>query len=236
VLCSLAVGATWFCSDAASALDVGPVPVPVEVPPAVTVTVSPDTIGPVQLPVSDLAPDAGASVSVSPDSGADASLSLPSSIGPVALLPGAPHDVQVGIAPDGAGVTLSDGLPSTPGAPAVDSGTQSSSPGGVVESGTAGARTGSRSASLPSSSGAVKAAPAQHRTSDASSLPVESQSGAVTASLEHQSPGGLWSLLHDLASAHGLWIALLLIVAIARFAAGGLLHDAFRRRAQITAP
>jgi hypothetical protein len=67
-------------------------------------------------------------------------------------------------------------------------------------------------------------------------LPIEPQPGAVNASLQHQTPGGVWSLLHDLASAHGLWIALLLIVAIARFAAGGLLHDAFRRRAQVTLP
>jgi hypothetical protein len=63
---------------------------------------------------------------------------------------------------------------------------------------------------------------------------VESQSGAVNASLENRGPGGLWSLLHGLASAHGLWMALMVIIAMARFAAGGLLRDAFRRRAHIT--
>ena len=56
----------------------------------------------------------------------------------------------------------------------------------------------------------------------------------MNASLQHENPSGLWSLLHDLTSAHGLWIALLLIFGVARFAAGGLFRDAFRRRAHLS--
>jgi hypothetical protein len=238
MLCSLAVGVTWFCSDAASALEVGPVSV--QIPPAVTVTVpTAVTVGPVSIPVSQVAPGLGASVTVSPQTGVGVSGSLPSSIGPVPVLPGAPHTVQVGLGPGGPGVALPAGPPSATGAPTAVA--LSSSPpslsGAALRSGaTAGSRARAGHALVPSSTGPQIANPAQPVTnaSPSSSPAVESQPDAVDASLQQQSPGGVWSLLHDLASAHALWIALLLLIAIARFAAGGLLHDAFRRRAHLS--
>jgi hypothetical protein len=225
VLCSLAIGATWFCSGAASALDIGPVAVPVPVPP-VAVTVPPTiTVGPVAVPVSQVAPGLGASVNVSPQTGVGASVSLPSSLGPVPV-------VQVG---PGVGVTLPGGTPSAPGVPGGDprAASQHSASGDRLRSGAgAAARTGLHTR-VPSSTGSRQANGAQRRSpaSHRSMVPVESQPGAVNASLQHENPDGLWSLLQDLTSVHGLWIALLLIVAIAYFTAGGLLRDALRRRA-----
>jgi hypothetical protein len=225
VLCSAAIAATWFCSDAASALDVGPVSVPVSVPTG-TVTVPPTVaVGPVTVPVPDVAPGLGASATVSPQTGVSATVSLPSAIGPVPV-PG----VQVDVGPGGTGVTPTPGPTSQP-----------AEVGGAGPSDRSARHAGAWSTSATAASRAV-AAPASRLGSlrgervegtGSASLPpaaVALQPGAVDASLQHQTPGGLWSLLRDLASAHGLWIALLLIVAIARFAAGGLLRDSFPLR------
>jgi hypothetical protein len=225
LLCSFAVGAAWWFSGSASALDAGPIAVPVQLSSNVAVTVPPAvTVGPVSVPVAKAAPGLGASVRVSPQTGVGASVSLPSSIGPLPVLPGAPHAVKVGIGPAGATVTA----PATVQVGAPPSNAASTSP--RVRSGTSGAPA-SRVAPLE-----VHAADVGRRASALWRSPgLPARPGAVNASLQHQSPGGVWSLLHDLTSARVLWIALLLIAAIARFAAGGLLHDAFRRRADVSA-
>jgi hypothetical protein len=237
LLVSTAIAATWFGSDAASALEVGPVSVPVSVP-AVSVTVPPAlTVGPVTVPVSQVAPGLGASATVSPQTGVGVTVSLPSSIGGVPVLPGAPHDVQVGVDSGGAGVTLPPG--SSSGVSGTGSQLSASPPGAARYAGGATSPSGAAARRLvpaaPAAANAVDAG--RHAGSRASPPPspaVERQPGAVNASLQPQGSGGLWSLLRDLASAHGLWIVLLLIVAIARVAAGGLMRDAFRRRAAVS--
>jgi hypothetical protein len=232
-LCSLAIAATWVGSDSASALTIGPVSVPA--PPPVTVTVPPTvTVGPVDVPVSQVAPGLGASVTVSPNGGVAASVSLPSSVGPVPVLPGAPHDVQVALGPSDTGLTT----PAAPPSAAVPvAGSRSDAQSPAPRRGTAsGTRARAQGALAPS------AARSQHestqrlvpRVSHPPALPVESQDGVVNASLRQPAPGGPWSLFRDLASAHGLWLALLLIVAAGHFAAGGLLRDALRRRARVS--
>ena len=114
VLCSLAVGAPGSAPPPRRALEIGPVSVPVPVPP-VAVTVPPTiTVGPVAVPVTQIAPDLGASVTVSPQTGVGASVSLPTAIGPVPVLPGAPHDVQVGLGP-GPDRHCPSGTPPAPG-------------------------------------------------------------------------------------------------------------------------
>jgi hypothetical protein len=218
VLFVTAIGATWFCSDAASALDVGPVSVPLPPPPSVTVTV-PTTIavGGAVVPVTQVAPGLGGSVTLSPQTGASATVSLPTSIGPVPVLPGTTTPAPGSPAGTGGGVAVSRPPQSSPGV--VSRPAQLSVRGADVPR----VRTSTTRA-------LALGAQSRNRAEHVPATIVESRPGAVNASLQHSDSGGLWSLLHDLASAHGLWIALLLIVAIARFAAGGLMHDAFRRR------
>jgi len=231
VLCSTAVVATWFAAGAASALEVGPVSVPVRVPPAVTVTLpAAVTVGPVSVPVSKVAPGFGATVNVSPKTGVGASVSLPSAIGSVPLLPGAPHTVQVGLGPGGATVALPGVNSSAPGLAATPSAKNRTT---ALRSGATHADARPRVVVSNATNAATSARPRAQGSSD-SPLVVETSPGAVNASLRRQSSGGVWSLLHDLASAHGLWIVLLLIVVVARFAAGGLLHDAIKRRLRLS--
>jgi hypothetical protein len=148
-------------------------------------------------------------------------------------VPGGAPGVRIDVGPGGTGATLAPGSTSQPaaadgGAPATavttggarQAGTRSASPAGS-----------SRTVAAPAGPGSLRGERAEGTGS--ASLPlaaVELQPGAVDASLQHQTPGGLWSLLRDLAAAHGLWIALLLIIAVARFAAAGLLHDSFPLR------
>jgi hypothetical protein len=230
MLCSVAIGATWCWSVAASALEVGPISVPVPPPPTVTVTVPPSiSVGAVNVPVSQLAPGLGASVAVSPQTGVGASVSLPSSVGPVPLLPAAPS-VQAGPGSGGAD-TAAAGTPAVTGSPVGDA--HAVPPRLDDGAARASQATGPSQTRFPAT---VEGRPIGREPMNSAgrrSPVLRSDTGAVNASLEHASPGGLWPLLRDLASAHGLWIALLLILAIGRLAAGGLMHDAFRRRARL---
>jgi len=146
--------------------------------------------------------------------------------------------VQIGLGPDGAQVSLPASTSPAPSGP-VAPGDAGAPPARALTPNRDATPASRAHAGLVPASNAAHAATVAPRTSTRaprpSAIAVEPQPGAVNASLRHQSPGGVWSLLHDLASAPGLWIALLFIVAIARFAAGGLLHDAFRRRARLSA-
>jgi hypothetical protein len=54
-------------------------------------------------------------------------------------------------------------------------------------------------------------------------------SGAVNASLRSNAVHRSWDLLSEVTSRHGLWLALLLIVLVGRWAFFGFLRDAYRR-------
>jgi hypothetical protein len=235
VSCSLAVVATWLCPAAASALEIGPVSVAVPAPPPVTVTVPPTVaVGPVNVPDSQLAPGLGASVNVSPSAGVSVSVSLPSSVGPVPVVPVAPYDVQIALGPSGTRSPSSAAPPSATAGPLdvprSDAQSSRSSRGTARDP-----QAGVLAARVPSPDGSLRGNSEQRarRVSHQPSIPLESQPGAVNASLQPGGSGGPWSLFLDLASGHGLWIALLLVVAVARLAAGGLLRDALRRRAHV---
>jgi hypothetical protein len=63
----------------------------------------------------------------------------------------------------------------------------------------------------------------------AQSAAIEETPGAVSASLRRSLPEGTWTFLRALASTHGLFIGLAMLLLVARCALGGMLRDVIRR-------
>ncbi|HUI49647.1 MAG TPA: hypothetical protein VL119_13185 [Acidimicrobiia bacterium] len=221
----------WTGAAAASALQIGPVAVPVTVP-APVATSLPTIDGPVVLPApaGELVPGFGATLTLSATNGVGADVTLPTAIGRVPMLPAAPHDVHVVVGPSGAAVGLSP-------APQV------SVPGRLPEtdSPAATAQSAAPDDSRPDDAGRTHTStpavlPSAPRTQPVISaarpgLPVasiEATPSTVGASVRNPPSGGTWGFARDLASAHGLWIALLLIVIAARVVANRMLRNALR--------
>ena len=172
-------------------------------------------------------PQLGVSVATSPTSGVSVGVTLPPAIGPIPLLPGVPHSVQVSVGPGGVGVTSTPSGGTSTGGTSV-AGTAPTAPGpasptarrvGVTGPGTGAGndrpratvarwRTGQRPAGLCGFVPGREAIP-----------------GAVSASLRRPAPGGVWRLLRAVTSAHTLWIALAV-----RAARGALGDERFRAR------
>jgi hypothetical protein len=237
----LAASIAWFSlAGPASALQVGPVSVNIPVPTPVTITV-PKTVklGPVVVTAPDLPT---ASVTVSPDTGIAVGATIPPTLGPVPLLPHGPHSVQVTIGPGGAGVTTpaapgpaapgatapgptapgSDVTPAHPAVPAVPPGVGLPMPTPAIGTPAALSAT-SGSAARTSSAPGSSSSPSAARTPSASP-------STVNASLQRPVPEGTWTLVRDVVTGHvALWLALLAILAVARWALVGLVRDARKR-------
>jgi hypothetical protein len=197
---------------AASALEIGPVSVPVTLP----------TVGPVVVEAPPaVAPGLGVTATVSPETGVAIDVTTPTAIGPITLPALAPPELHVAIAAP---------VPAPPaiGGPTAGSAPSSGSP-----------LSASRwlvpiPAARPSTVAGAGSTPADNAAVHPSSVPrpavVEDTAGAVNASLRHAALGKDWSLWREVTSTRMmLLLALLLIVFVARWVMGGFMRDALRR-------
>ena len=206
------VGIGVALAGPAAALDLGSVsvPVPVSVPVALPPLVA---SGPI------------VAVTTSPQTPVGIAVTLPAAIGPIPLLPGAPHSVQVTVGGDEASVAIPPPSTSTPAPAASGSTSQSRAPRSHPASPAAVAR----HTAVVSTPVIAPSRTARSVRSQAPAAGVETP-GAVSAALRRPASGGAWSLLHDVTSARALWLALLLALLVARWAIVGVARDA--RRAQ----
>ncbi len=229
-----AIAGSWMFAGAASALDLGPVSVPVTLPPPVAALVP--TIGPVNVTTPPGTPQLGVSVSTSPTAGVAVGATLPPTIGPIPLLPGVPHSVQVAVGPGGIGVGVATRPVGTPSGGAGASGTTATPANGSTAGSPAATHTPALPAPAPdpASIGPGQPLPASAtgrapQGAAVSSPNAEAIPGAVSASLHRPASGGTWNLLRAATSAHTLWIALAVALLAARWAMNGFVRDARRR-------
>jgi hypothetical protein len=275
LLIPLICAALMAFAGAASALQIGPVNVPLTVPPVPALAPVVGT-NPIALP--------DANVNVTSSDGVAVGVTIPASVGPVTVSPD-PSSVQVTVDASGVDVTTaqdssasapttgSDSAPVTnasgsdaPTAPATsDSATAGSADSPPTASGptasspvsdlpanhhTAVARASARSRSRTKPStdpfvGAAAAVSGIHRTHGSTVSIGGSPRGAtplapapkevavpdaVNAVLQHVAPGGSWTLAREAVTRRfGLWLALLAILGVVRWALIGLVRDARRR-------
>ncbi len=214
------VAASWMPATSAAALEIGPVSVPVTLP----------TVGPVVVAAPSVAPDLGVTATVSPATGASVAITTPSALGPIALPAGASSSIQVALGANPAPVAVGPvAVGSVAGAPVV---TQRAA--AVVDRARAAAPVSSpgRGPTAAVHAGAGSASPAGapvHRVARSRPTAVDNPAAVVNASLRHSAPGGVGNLWRAVAATRWLWLALLLIALVARWAVGGFLLDALRR-------
>ena len=237
-----AAGAGLF-ADPASALDLGPVLQPVSVPPVVVTVPSTVAVGPITVATPTTVPSP--TVTVSPTTGVGIGVTIPPSLGPVTLLPDGGESVQVAIGPGGVGVSAApvsnpaSTPPPAPGAappPVATPGAAASDPPPVPVASPvrapSRARVGGAKPDAARATNTATEAPTADRVSGVThrvTADGTDPAGAVHASLRHQSPAGAWDLFGTVTSSWRLWLALVLIVLVARWALGGILTDAVRR-------
>ncbi len=234
-----AVGAGLF-ADPASALDLGPVLQPASVPPVV-VTVPPQVaVGPVTVTTPTVVPSP--TLTVSPTTGVAIGVTIPPSVGPVPLPLAGGESVQIAIGPGGVGVSTtpasSPASASTPppapvAAPSVGASDPPVVPVASPALAPAPSRFGGATADAARASNATaERVPTPERVAGVSrpaTVDGTETAGAVHASLRHQSAAGGWDLSGTVSASWRLWLALVLIVLVARWALGGILTDAVRR-------
>jgi len=206
--------------DPASALELGPVslPVPVTLP----------TVGPVVVEAPAVAPGLGVNATVSPETGVSVAVNTPSALGPIPLPPGASQSVQVAVGADPPRVAVTPAtVPSLP-AP-LSAGAANRAPGVPVSPS---AVNGPPSATNPSAVAA--ATPTIHRVTPSQPIAVDNTANVVNASLRRAARGGVWNLWREVSPARMLWIALLLIALVVHWAVGGFLRDALRRARSVS--
>jgi hypothetical protein len=248
----------------ASALEFGGVSVraPVVAPPVGSPTASAELpaavrVAPIGVNAGKIAPGLGASLSVSPAKGVAGGVTLPTSVGPIALppvppVPGTPTVLGGAPVPPVPGTpTVLGGapVPPVPRTPQIGPPDAATGPSGSSASGSSApgvTRDGKGSATARSSHPASAAAPGAHVSpggsmrvaSGARPAPDESP-GSVNASVKHpaaEQSSNLWRAIDAVGSRQGLLVALLVLVLVARFAAGGLLRDALRRTRSTASP
>jgi hypothetical protein len=241
----------------AAALQIGPVSVgdgstpislgttPASAPVADTTTTTAPallTVGPVTVPtpgaVSGLLPGLGVSIEPSP-SETTIGVSLPTAIGPVPLPPGTLQGAQVSLGSDGATVTLDPGSGApgpTSGSAGPVTGPSTGDPSAAVPDPAAPSlRPGSGNVAGPAPVGSDAPAAAAGAGRPGSAIPTTATPGAVNASLRRVAPHSGWSFVRELTSARTLWLALVVIMLVGRWALVGLVRDARRSQRPLTA-
>jgi hypothetical protein len=277
LLIPFACGALMAFAGAASALQIGPVSVPLTVPPVPALAPVVGT-NPIALPDANINGTANDGVAIG--------VTIPDSVGPVTVSPD-PSSVQVTVDPSGVAVTTTpDSSASAPttgsgSAPATDaSGSDVPSVPATSDPASTGSADSPPTASVPKASSPVSDLPANQHTAVASA-PASSRSkssvkpstdpfvgaaaavsgipgttrestvsiggssrgatpvasapkevavpDAVNAVLQHVAPGGSWTLAREAVTGRfGLWLALLAILGVVRWALMGLVRDARR--------
>jgi hypothetical protein len=221
------VGAGWVSAGAASALDLGPVslPVPVTVPAGPAQVV--DTLS------SETLPNLGVDVGASPTTGVGITVTPPSALGPVPLPAGDTPPIQVTIG--GGGVIT--GVGTLPLSSPQPGGRTQTSPG-PFRSATPTPITHSSinkppfGVSMPAVPAATSGATGNPAASQIAPPPARTLDGnqAVSATLRESGPQATLAFLQKVASRAALWIALFAILGLARWALAGLVRD-WRARA-----
>jgi hypothetical protein len=216
------VGGSWVVASSASALEIGPVSVPVSTAPGEL-----PTVGPVVVAAPAVAPQLGVTATVSPKTGVAIDVTTPSALGPIPLAGGS-QAVHVGIGPGGGSVVVApaSGQPATASAhaPALLPANGSTPTASDVQSRL---RASSVQTKLPEHvppGRSSATSPAR-----ANVVATDNTAGVVNASLQHPASGGLWDMWRHGASARLLWLALLFIALAANWVVGGFLRDALRR-------
>ena len=217
---SSVIGFVGACALAgpASALVLGPVslPVPVTVPPVVAAPVAGAT--------SAVLPHLGVAVTASPSTGVKVGVTLPTAIGPVPLPTAAAPPVQVRVGGDGAGTTTVATTPAR--AHAAPSSSRPTTSAAARDATTSAAN--ATAAALHNLDVNVRNTPASQTATRLG------PHGAVDASLTTPRAESTLGFLLRNAANHALWLALLAILALARWALMGLVRDARQRHRLVT--
>ncbi len=246
-------GVVTAFAASASALTVGPIsvnvpiPKPVDVPESVPVNVTvPKTvrIGPIVFTTPALPT---ASVTVAPDKGVAVGVTIPPALGPIPLLPNAPHSVQVTVGAGSGDVGVGVSAPAAPGSASTPVAPVNPPPSvtPALPSAPSLPTTPQRPVAAPVIGiPAVATAPAHATRSPSGSTRSDAEapvagtpsrvSSTVNASLQRPAPLGTWALVRDVAGHFELWLALFAILAIARWALVGLVRDARRRAVSVS--